>query len=100
MKLELDVWHHPLDVYAKFQTDISQHVQKSPENISLAGSSSNTPFQVFLSAMRAKNCPTMTKISRDQDTHNISVCTISEASIWFLRPWMQINDFDLFLAVK
>ena len=28
MKLELDVWHHPLDVYAKFQTDISQHVQK------------------------------------------------------------------------
>ena len=49
MKLELDVWHHPLDVYAKFQTDtcISQHVQKSPENFSLAGSSSNTPFQVF-----------------------------------------------------
>ena len=28
MKLELDVWHHPLDVYAKFQIDISQHVQK------------------------------------------------------------------------
>ena len=28
MKLELDVWHHPLDVYAKFQTDISKHVQK------------------------------------------------------------------------
>ena len=28
MKLEPDVWHHPLDVYAKFQTDyISQHVQ-------------------------------------------------------------------------
>ena len=27
MNLELDVWHHPLDVYAKFQTDIS-HVQK------------------------------------------------------------------------
>ena len=44
MKLELDVWHHPLDVYAKFQTDISQHVQKSPENFSLAGSSSNKCF--------------------------------------------------------
>ena len=28
MKLKLDVWHHPLDVYAKFQTDISQHIQK------------------------------------------------------------------------
>ena len=27
MKLELDVWHNLLDVYAKFQTDISQHVQ-------------------------------------------------------------------------
>ena len=43
MKLELDVWHHPLDVYAKFQTDISQHVQKSP----LVGSSSNTPPPPF-----------------------------------------------------
>ena len=28
LKLELDVWYHPLDVYAKFQTNISQHVQK------------------------------------------------------------------------
>ena len=28
IKLELDVWHHPLNVYAKFQTDISKHVQK------------------------------------------------------------------------
>ena len=54
MKLELDVWHHPLDVYTKFQTDISQHVQKSPDNFSLAGSSSNTPFQVFLSARGTK----------------------------------------------
>ena len=48
---------------------------------------------------RAKNYPSMTQISRDQDTHNISVCTKSEPSIWFIRPWMQINDFDLFLAV-
>ena len=54
MKLELDVWHHPLDVYAKFQTDISQNVQKKMENFSLAGSSSNTPFQVFLSARGPK----------------------------------------------
>ena len=28
MKLELDVRHHPLDVHVKFQTDISQNVQK------------------------------------------------------------------------
>ena len=54
MKLELDVWHHPLDVYAKFQIDIAKHVQKNPENFSLAGSSSNTPFQVFLSARGQK----------------------------------------------
>ena len=54
MKLELDVWHHLLYVYAKFQTDISKHVQKSLENFSLAGSSSNTPLQVFLSARGPK----------------------------------------------
>ena len=54
MKLEPDVWHHPLDVYATFKTDISQHVQKSPEDFSLAGSSSNTPFQVFLSTRGPK----------------------------------------------
>ena len=29
MKLELDVWHYLLDVYAKFQIDISKHVQKN-----------------------------------------------------------------------
>ena len=74
--------------------------KKSPENFSLAGSSSNTPFSSVFVRQRAKNCPTMTKISKDQDTHNISVCTKSEASIWFLRSWMQMNDFDLFLAVK
>ena len=28
MKHELDVWHQQLDVYAKFLTDISKHVQK------------------------------------------------------------------------
>ena len=67
MKLKLDMWHHPLDVKAKFQTDISQRVQKSPENFSLAGSSSNTPLSsVFFPA---KNCPTMTKISREFTGH-------------------------------
>ena len=28
MKLKFDVWHYPLDVYAKFQTDISKHIQQ------------------------------------------------------------------------
>ena len=36
MKLKLDVWHHPLNVFAKFQTDISQHVQKKSGKL-LAG---------------------------------------------------------------
>ena len=52
-------------------------VQKKPENFSLAGSSTNSHFRVFLVHQRAKNCPTMTKISRGQDTHYISVCTKS-----------------------
>ena len=47
MKLELDMWHHLLNVYTKFQTDIAKHVQKCTENFSLAGSSTNAPFQVF-----------------------------------------------------
>ena len=54
IKLELDVLHHLLNVCAKFRTDISKHVQKSPENFSLDGSSGNTPFQVFLSARGPK----------------------------------------------
>ena len=33
MKLELDVLHHPLDLYAKFQTDISLHVQKKSRKL-------------------------------------------------------------------
>ena len=53
-KPELDMWHHLLDVYTKFQIDISKHVQKSPENFSLAGSSTNAPFQVFLSTRGPK----------------------------------------------
>ena len=55
--------------------------KKSPENFSLAGSSSNTPFEVFFVHQRAKNCPNMTQICRGQDTHYLSVCTKSESSI-------------------
>ena len=32
MKLKLDLWHHLLGVYTKFQIDISKHVEKSLEN--------------------------------------------------------------------
>ena len=40
-----------------------------------------TPPSGCFCPQRAKNCPTMTKISRGQDTHFISVCTKSKASI-------------------
>ena len=30
MKLELVVWHHLLDLYTKFQIDISKYVGKKP----------------------------------------------------------------------
>ena len=30
MKLELDVWHYPLNVITMFQNDISKHVEKKP----------------------------------------------------------------------
>ena len=33
MKLQLDMQHHLLHVYTKFETDISKHVEKSPENL-------------------------------------------------------------------
>ena len=56
-------------------------LKKSPENFSLAGSSTNFPFGVFFVRQRAKNYTTMTKISSGQDTHYISVCTKSEAFI-------------------
>ena len=33
MKLQLDMWHHLLHVYTKFQTNISKHVETNPENL-------------------------------------------------------------------
>ena len=49
MKFELDVWHHPLDVYAKFQTDISQHVQKKSGKLFAGpmGALVTPPFKCF-----------------------------------------------------
>ena len=58
-------------------------LKKSPENFSLAGSS---PFGVFFVRQRAKNCPTMTKISSGQDTHYINMCAKSEA--WNAEKWL------------
>ena len=54
MKLELGVWHHLLDVYAKFQTDISKHVQKVRKTFRWLGVLVTPPLQVFLSARGPK----------------------------------------------
>ena len=47
MKLELDVWHHPLDVYAKCQIDISKHVQKVRKTFRWLGALVAPPFKCF-----------------------------------------------------
>ena len=49
MELQLDVWHCLLDVYTKFQIDISKHVEKKSRKL-FAG----FPFRVFLSARGPK----------------------------------------------
>ena len=48
MKLELNVLRHLLNVYTKSQIDMSKHVQKSGENVSLMGALLGYPFQMFL----------------------------------------------------
>ena len=52
-------------------------LKKSPENFSLAGSSTNFHF----CPPEGQKLPNHDIISSGQDTHYISVCTKSEASI-------------------
>ena len=54
MKLELDVWHHLLDVYAKFQTDISKRPKKVRKTFRWLGALVTPPLQVLLSARGPK----------------------------------------------
>ena len=54
MKLQLDMCHCLLDVYTKFPIGISKHAQNSLQYFSLAGSSTNSPIWVFLSARSPK----------------------------------------------
>ena len=72
--------------------------KKCLENFSLSGSSSHTPFQVFLSARGPKIAQPW------QQSVGIKTQYKCVYQIWglymILKPWMQINDFDLFLAVK
>ena len=55
MKLELDMWHHPLDVYAKFQTDISKHTKKKVrKTFRWLGALVTPPLKCFLSTRGPK----------------------------------------------
>ena len=47
MKLKLDVWHYPLDVYAKFQTDISHVQKKVRKTFHWLGDLVTPPFKCF-----------------------------------------------------
>ena len=94
MKLDLDVWRYLLDVCDKFQTDISKHVQNSGKLFAGWELQKHRLSSVFV-RQRTKNYPTMTKISREQDTHNISVCQIWGLYM-ILGPWMRINDWPIF----
>ena len=80
MKLELDVQHRLLHVYAKFQTDISKHVEKSPEK----------------NPKRTKIIAKILKIIFSQKTELMSrgiqqaTCVPNLKNLsWFMRPWLQ-----------
>ena len=47
MNLELDVWHHPLNVYAKFHTDISHVKKKVWKTFRWLGALVTPPFKCF-----------------------------------------------------
>ena len=79
--MKLDMWHCLLDVYGKFQIDISKHVQKSLENFSLEGSPAKLLLLSIFVCQKAKSSPTMTKISRGQETHHISDSVKFEGSV-------------------
>ena len=54
---------------------------KLKPHVSLAGSSTNSPFRVFFCPPQGQKLPKHEKINRGQDTYYLSVCTKSEASV-------------------
>ena len=66
--------------------------KKSPENFSLAGSSSNTPFQVFLSV--TKNGTYVEKYTAGH------LCTKFEEFILIYEAMIAKSRLDLLLAVN
>ena len=93
MKLALDVWHHPLDVYAKFQIDISKHVQKSPENFAKCKTRKNNR-QNYENDIFTKTGNYVEKYTAGH------LCTKFEEFILIYEAMISKNGFDLLLAVN
>ena len=63
----------------------SSYIKTCGKKIPLAESSAEIPLPSVCDHQSTKNCPPMTKISRGQNTHYISVCTNSEKIRFFVK---------------
>ena len=72
MNLELDAWHHLLNVYTKFEIDISKHEEKMPGKLWKTQNSKNTIF--------ARNGTYVEKYTAGH------LCAKFEG---FMKPWLQ-----------
>ena len=93
MKLELDMWRHLLDIYDRFEIDISKDAEKNGKLL-------------FKSKTRKNSC--LNSENKIFGTDGTYVEKYAEATYvpnlkhlsWFMRPWLQNNEFDLISAVK
>ena len=93
MKLEFDAWHHLLHVYTKFQTDISKHVEKSPEKLKKSKTRTNNR-QNSENDIFTKNG---TYVENYTAGH---LCTKFEEFILIHEALIAKNGFDILLAVN
>ena len=93
MKLELDVWHHLLNVYNKFLIDITKRVEKSPENFEKSNTH-KTNRQNSENTILAKN---ITYVEKYTAGH---AYTKFEEFILIYEAMTSKNAFDLLLAVN
>ena len=93
MKLELDEWHHLLNVYTRFQIDISKHVENSPENFEKSKARKNNR-QNSENMIFTKN---RTYVEKYTAGH---LSTKFEECILIYEAMIAKNGFDLLLAVN
>ena len=90
MKLEVDLWHHLLNICTKFRIDISKHVEKTRKtwkNPEHAKTIAKIPKIRFL-----KKKPEL--MSRSIQWVNY-VPNLKDIS-WFMRPWLQKRRLNCF----